>query len=313
MIAACHVYILLYHVSLVDSQDDSESMGKKPERAKEDNRRPSNASIDSSGSENQKIKQDDTSDEDKELEKEFAQWQRKVGMDAATIHESLKPLERYGLKIKEQIDPFYSMSWFVEQQRLAQNKSTNDEWDIEEIEQRKFEEEQKAFEDGDLLATFPEPESLPRQRQLYIREKARLRSEVMKRKLTGQNWMAKIEEHTGKTYWYNADTGEALWTKPQVLQMLEAEQIARVEGWSSLPSKPLVKIFEFLLPYPERNNCAETCSKWQNAVNDASFILHVWPVELGALVMNESKLTHNHFRTVADAMQAALPGDTIGK
>jgi len=40
-------------------------------------------------------------------------------------------------------------------------------------------------------------------------------------------------------------------------------------------------------------------------------VLHVWPVELGALVMDESKLGKNHFRTISDAMQAALPGDTI--
>merc|ERR1711957_1042695 len=42
-----------------------------------------------------------------------------------------------------------------------------------------------------------------------------------------------------------------------------------------------------------------------------SFVLHVWPVELGALVMSQSKLGKNHFRTISDATQAALPGDTI--
>ena len=134
----------------------------------------------------------------------------------------------------------------------------------------------------------------------------------MKRKLTGQNWNIKIEERTGKAFWYNTDTGEALWEKPQVLKMLEAEEVARAEGWAALPSKPLVKILDFLIPYPERTNCAATCRKWQVAANDISFVLHVWPVELGALVMDESKLGKNHFRTISDAMQAALPGDSIG-
>lgn len=133
----------------------------------------------------------------------------------------------------------------------------------------------------------------------------------MKRKLTGQNWTTKIEEKTGSSFWYNTDTGEAIWEKPQVLQMLEAEDAARKGGWASLPSKPLVKILEYLMPHPDRNHCSETCRNWRVAAKDASFVLHVWPVELGALVMDESKLGKNHFRTISDAMQAALPGDTI--
>ncbi|KAL7553485.1 hypothetical protein ACHAWF_016776 [Thalassiosira exigua] len=277
----------------------------------EKKKRPSNASIDSSGSENPKPKQEDASDEEKEMEKEFAQWQRKVGMDETTINESLSPLERHGLQIKEQIDPFYSQYFWAEQQRLAQTTTADDELNIEEIEQRKIEEEQKAFDDGDLLATFPEPESLPRQRQLYIREKARLRSEIMKRRLTGSNWTGKMEEHTGKQFWYNTDTGEALWAKPQVLKMLEAEETARSEGWAALPDIALSKIFEFLIPFPERTSCAVTCHRWRLAANDISFVLHVWPVEQGALVMDENKLGKNHFRTISDAMHAALPGDTI--
>ncbi|KAL7534972.1 hypothetical protein ACHAXR_008693 [Thalassiosira sp. AJA248-18] len=302
--------------SIQDKQDENapeETKGKekKDSTTKQKTKRPSNASTDSAGSDSQKLKNEDASDDDKEMEKEFAQWQRKVGMDATTIDQSLNPLERYGLHVKEQIDPYYSQYFWAEQQRLALNSSVNNEWNIEEIEQRKFEEEQKAFEDGDLLATNPDPESLPRQRQLYIREKARLRSEIMKRKLTGQNWTTKIEERTGNAFWYNNDTGEALWEKPQVLKMLEAEKVARAEGWASLPSKPLVNILEFLIPCPERNKCASTCRKWRVAANDISFVLHVWPVELGALVMDERNLGKNHFRTISDAMQAALPGDTI--
>lgn len=302
-----------------DKQDDNapdDSNGKEniDKASSKKKNRPSNASTDSTGSDDQKQqKQDDASDDEKELEKEFAQWQRKVGMDATTIHESLNPLERYGLHVKEFIDPYYSKYFWAEQQRLAQATTTDSEWNIEEIEQKKFEEEQKAFEDGDLLATFPEPEALPRQRQLYIREKARLRSEIMKRKLTGQNWSTKVEERTGKSFWYNADTGEACWDKPQVLKMLEAEDAARARGWAALPPNLLVYMMEFLHPYPDRTRCSATCRNWRTAANDASFVLHVWPVELGALVMDESKLGKNHFRTISDAMQAARPGDTIGE
>eukprot|EP00578_Thalassiosira_sp_NH16_P013954 CAMPEP_0181124830 /NCGR_PEP_ID=MMETSP1071-20121207/26704_1 /TAXON_ID=35127 /ORGANISM="Thalassiosira sp., Strain NH16" /LENGTH=1058 /DNA_ID=CAMNT_0023210189 /DNA_START=205 /DNA_END=3381 /DNA_ORIENTATION=+ len=293
----------------VSAPDESKGKEKLDKAPKQKNNRPSNASTDSTGIDNSKLKQDDASDD--EMEKEFAQWQRKVGMDASTIHESLNPLERYGLHVKEQIDPYYSQYYWTEQQRLSQTTSVHDEWNIDEIEQKKIRQEQKAFDDGDLLGTFPDPESLPRQRELYIREKARLRSEIMKRKLTGQNWSTKIDERNGKSFWYNTDTGEALWEKPQVLKMLEAEEVARAKGWAALPSKILVKMMEFLMPCPERTNCSESCHDWRDAAFDHSFVLHVWPVELGALVMDENKLGKNHFRTISDAMQAAIAGDTI--
>lgn len=258
-------------------------------------------------------KQSESSDDDKEMEKEFKKWQRKVGMDANTIHDSLNPLERYGLLVKEHIDPHYSKYFWMEQQRIAQTSSDNNEWNIEEIERKKVRDEQQAFEDGDLLGTFPDPESLPRQRNLYIREKSRLRSDMMKRQLSGQNWTVKYDERSGKMFWCNTDTGEAVIEKPQVLKLLEAEDFARKNGWAALPHKSLVKIMEFLVPYPERRQCSETCSAWRIAANDESFVLHVWPVELGALVMDENKLGRNHFRTISDACLHALPGDSIGK
>ncbi len=258
------------------------------------------------------VEKDDDDEDDKDMEKEFAKWQSKVGIDSSTINESLNPLERYGLNVKESIDPYYSPFFWAEQQRLAQaTKSVDNEWDLEQIEQKKVEEEQRAFEDGDLLATFPNPESLPRQRQLYTREKARVRAEMIKRKLTGQNWNTKIEQLSGKLFWYNADTGEAIWEKPSVLKMLEAESIALREGWTSLPTKPLVNMMEFLPPHPDRTQCSMVCRSWREAANDISFVFHVWPVEQGALVMDESKLGKNHFRTISDALEAASPGDTI--
>jgi hypothetical protein len=120
-----------------------------------------------------------------------------------------------------------------------------------------------------------------------------------------------VDEHRN-TFWYNTDTGEASIEQPQVLKMLEAEKVARSEGWSALPYKPLFNVMDFLIPYPERQVCAITCSKWRSAANDPAFVLHVWPVELGALVMDVNKLGKNHFKTIMDANNAALPGDSIG-
>jgi len=232
-------------------------------------------------------------------------------MDATKINDSLNPLELYGLKIKESVDPYFSPYYFAERKKLEEATNTTIEIDLDEIERMKIEEEQRAFEDGDLLSTFPDPEALPRQRQLYSREKARLRAETIKRKLTGQNWITKIDELSKKPFYFNIDTGEAIWEKPNVLQMLEANEAARSGGWRILPLKLLVSIMECLVPFPDRNQCGATCRRWHEAATDISFVKHVWPVEMGALAMNDKKLGKNHFRTIADAISAAVPGDTI--
>lgn len=292
--------------ALDESKDKDAKQEKKPNKKR--------LSVDSTdgSSGNPKSKKDTESDDEKVMEQEFAKWQKKVGMDASTIHESLNPLERYGLNVKEYIDPFYSKYFWAEYQRKAQTTEESNEWDIEEIEQQKVKDELKAFEDGDLLATFPEPEALPRQRELYIREKTRLKSEIVKRKLTGENWITKSDEgRSNLSYWHNVDTGEVAWEKPQVLKNLEAEENARKKGWTALPNKLLIKVMGYLSPYPERTTCAATCSNWQIAANDASFILHVWPIEQGAMVKDKNQLTPNHFCTLSDAIEAAHPGNTI--
>lgn len=306
------------NIQYTQDGDDAVSLESKNQKAaqktsKSKKQTNSNSSDTVANTGDKEGKKEDDDEDEKHMEKEFAKWQSKVGMDSSTIHQSLNPLERYGLHMKEYIDPYYSPFFWAEQQRLAQaTRSIDNEWDLEQIEQKKVEEEQRAFEDGDLLSTFPEPETLPRQRQLYTREKARLRAEMIKRTLTGENWISKIEQSSGKLFWYNSDTGEAIWEKPPVLKMLEAESIAMAEGWTALPTKPLVNIMEFLVSYPERTKCSMVCRRWREAANDISFVFHVWPVEQGALVMDKSKLGKNHFRTISDALEAASPGDTIG-
>ena len=111
---------------------------------------------------------------EKELEKEFAAWQEK-GMDASAIESSLSPMERYGLRFRKDIDPYYSIFAVMEyNQKMQAQEDRDNEIDVEEIEKEKWLDEQRAFADGDLLATNPKPEDLIRQRNLYRREKARL-------------------------------------------------------------------------------------------------------------------------------------------
>lgn len=250
-------------------------------------------------------------DQAEDLEKEFAAWQSQVGIDRASIDASLNPVERYALRYKEDIDPFYSMWYLSEQQRIQELESSQEEWDIEEIETLKAEEELYAIENGDLLATMPEPVDLLRQRDLYFREKSRLNANKKRRRLTGQNWKVEIDGKSKLPFYYNIDTGEATWFKPQVIVELEEYENASRLFWNAMPTKPLLRIMEYLIPYPERMVCAQTCTQWRRAAQDISFVRHVYPVEMGALTMDPDKMHAYHYRTISEALRDALPGDNI--
>jgi len=285
-----------------DSQEENDNQDKKKKEKKH------KAKGESSVQDNVESVADE---KDEELEKEFAAWQSKFGVDKASIDASLIPIERFALKFREVHDPFYSMWCLSEKQRMQEAQVIEDEWDIEAIEVTKAEEERRAIEDGDLLATRPQPKDLLRQRQLYFREKSRLRSNKKRRKLTGENWSTKIDGKTKHPFWYNDDTGEAVWDKPKVLIELYAEEIAHKERWNAIPMKPLLLVMEYLVPFPERMQSAYVCRQWRRAAHDISFVKHVFPVEMGALAMNRSKMERNHFRTVEEALSESLPGDTI--
>jgi hypothetical protein len=248
-----------------------------------------------------------------EIDKEFAAWQTKVGMNVSAIESTLTPTERYGLRFREEIDPFYSIFWINEYNRkLEAAEEKKNAVDIDEIERINAEDERRAFESGDLLGTNPTPEDLVRQRSLYQREKERLRANKLKRKLTGEDWECLQDGQTKLPFWYNKDTGEALWEKPDVLHKLESLDQAQRGGWAWLPQKPILGMLDFLSPYPDRMNCALVCRSWRRWATDIGFIKHVYPVELGAYSREDSKMEQNHYRTLRDAVEDAQPGDTVG-
>ena len=254
---------------------------------------------------------DDAKNAEKELEREIAAWQEK-GMDATAIESSLSPMERYGLRFKKEIDPFYSVYAVMEYNQKIEVQDVDKKIDIEAIERHKWDEEQRAFDDGDLLGTGPGPGDLIRQRNLYLREKARLIGNKKRRKLTGEDWEQR-KDALGNIFWYNIDTGEALWEKPRVLVEMEEYELAYSEGWQSMPMKNLVHIMEYLPSFPDKMTCARVSARWHKAATDISFVRHVYPVELGSYTRDERKIERNHYRSIADALLAASPGDSIGK
>ena len=292
-----------------DSDAEEDDTGAKGGSGSRPAKRPKTTPNDPS---TEKQEPDAAKEEEDELEKEFAAWQSKVGLNADAISASLSPIECYGLNFREEIDPFYSIFSINEYRRKMEATDVDDTLDIDEIEREKAKEERLAMEDGDLLATNPRPEDLVRQRNFYRRERMRRRGEKLRRTLTGENWSSKIDGTTKNPFWYNSDTGEAIWDKPLVLIELEAEERARRERWMALPLKPLFNIMGFLLPFPERMQCSAVCRQWRAAANDIKFVRHVYPVEMGAIARVEERREYNHYGDIAEALAAAQPGDTIG-
>ena len=258
-----------------------------------------------------KVEEDKEKDEKAEreaLEREFAAWQTEVGMDNEAIEASLSPVERFGLHLREEIDPFYSLYAVLEYNRkLDEEEEVDNEIDIDEIEAEKAEDERRAIREGDLLVTDPLPEELVRQRNLFQRERARAKANMKRRQMTGENWEIRIDQQNSQPFWYNVDTGEARWDKPSVLLDLESLNRASEIGWAMLP--PLVNVMSFLQPLPERMTAALVCRQWWKAAFDPSFVRHVYPVEMGA--STRSKMHPNHFRSLADAVATAQPGDSV--
>ena len=256
-----------------EENDDGEESDKRPSKRQKANN--SKQDKEEKGSENV----EEQKSEENELEKEFASWQNTVGFDASAIDNALSPMERYALAFREDIDPFYSIFYINELNRKLEVAENQEDIDIEAIEREKASEERLAMELGDLLATRPHPENLVRQRNLYQRERSRLRADKKRRQLTGESWSSKIDGTTQKPFWYNSDTGEAIWNKPTLLVELEANDLAVEKGWGFLPTKPLVEIISFLVPLPDRQSCSYVCRQWRAAANDTRFVRHVYPVE----------------------------------
>lgn len=298
-------------------EDDNSNQSSLLEKRSKNESTKSNNSIANIKTSNRDEKNDAESgsatlDNDAELEKEFAAWQKTVGIDISNIVSSLKPTEQYGLKFREEVDPFISVHYITEEEKNTENDTiAQEEWDINQIEDTQAQEELRAIEEGDLLATAPPPVLLIGLRQIYLKEKASIRAQKKRRTLTGENWSTKIDGKTQLPFWYNEDTGEAIWDKPTVLAELEAYSIAYEKRWNYMPLKPLVYLMNFLLPYPDRICCASVCRQWRAAATDISFVKHVYPVEMGALNMDSKNLDQWHYNSIDDAVKEAVPGDTI--
>lgn len=254
--------------------------------------------------------------DEREIESEFASWQEKIGKDFKALELALKPIERYALRFRTDVDPFYSMYFLTEQAKLeaitADEKS--EDWDIDAIEKAKQDEEARALAEGELLATRITSIDIKNLQNWYATEHARRSMERRRRKITGESWSIQYDD--GIPFWYNQDTGEATFQTPKVLRMLEELQLAREKGFGFLPLAAIVHVFSFLSPFPDRQNSGLACSRWREAHRHERFVRRVLPVETGAKdssnrIGGSLKLSMNTYASIEEAIQDSLPGDTI--
>ena len=203
----------------------------------------------------------DTQTEEKDMEAEFASWQAKVGPDFRALESALKPVERFALRVRTEVEPHYSVFYSNEQQRLLDMHATEDQekaemWDVEEIEREKEEEEYRALAEGELLATNLTRGEVNRLQRWYQVERVRRNRERRRRLLTGAGWSLVIDPVSSVPFWYNDDTGEANYARPKIIEEREDLERALERGYVAIPLTVMVAVLSFLSPYPDRMNAA---------------------------------------------------------
>ena len=255
----------------------------------------------------------ETVNEEKALEAEFASWQASVGPDFKALETALRPVERYAVGFHTTIEPYYSMHFISEQERLdslAMEVEAN-AWDIEEIEREKEEEERRALAEGELLAADMGAEDLSYLRAWFEHERQLRNRRRRNRLITGEGWSLVVDEVTKCPYWYNDDNGDASYSKPKIVEELENYRTALERRYNACPHRILVAIFSYLVPFPDRFAAGLSCNRWRVASLDESFIKRVLSVETGAHEIDYTALGDSSFSSIHKALESALPGDTI--
>jgi hypothetical protein len=225
------------------------------------------------------------------------------------------------------VEPFYSMNFLTEAQKLDAMGQTADgaEWDVEEIERQKEQEEARLLSEGELLFTgnlmggtveFSSKRARQESRRLqswFLKERKVRHRQRRKRIQTGEGWMFVQPDLTKLPYWFNDDTGETSFKKPLIIERREEAQQARQLRYTALPTALLIRVFSYLAPYPDRMRAGLTCSRWLQATRDPAFAFHVLAVETGVRDSAEkmAKLAPNEFVSVRAAVAASMRGQEL--
>ncbi|CAM9419361.1 unnamed protein product, partial [Choristocarpus tenellus] len=135
------------------------------------------------------------------------------------------------------------------------------------------------METGELLACHVGTRHVVLQRRLFSRERSRAVSARKKRVLTGEAWQSRIDGISKLPFWYNLDTGEAMWDTPAVVMERELHKRALERRYAGIPQPLLLRVLSFLPTLPERFAAARVSSTWAEGALHDSFNKKVLPVE----------------------------------
>lgn len=278
-----------------------------------------------------------TANEEKDVDAEFESWQNKIGVtgnssqDFTMLENALKPVERFAIRLREQIENFQSLYALTEQQRLQsvalETQELDEAWDVEEIEREKELEERRALAEGELLAanlTLKDKNSL---QKWYLKERQKEAQLRRYRKLTGDAWSLIVDPVTKAPFWFNEDTNEASYSRPRVLSDQEVFDRALELRYSAVPEHILLLIFKFLLPYPDRACASQVNARWREIGKRTELHKKILSIEMGAsFSVNQCNevafskpskgnggpsLDENVFFSVESALASATPGDVF--
>jgi hypothetical protein len=322
-----------------DEEDVSAMRGAQQELKKEgeefDENAPVESNEDGAGDEKEEadIEKDDetvekksnvivpvASSEDADVEAEFASWQSKIGADFKAIESALKPVERFAFRMHTEVEPYYSLHYVMDQQRLNEVveetgglSHEEQEWNIAEIERVKQEEEEKALADGELLWAPMTYRDMRKLKHWFLSERAKRQGAIRRRLITGEAWQEVVDAVTQIPFWYNEDTGDASYNVPPVILEQRRLAIAKEKRFGALPPDALITLFSLLTPM-ERITASEVCIYWNTSASDDVFKLRVLPVEAGSTDSyrdGKDKNGSKVYSSLASAVKAATAGDTI--
>lgn len=262
----------------------------------------------------------DVAAEEKAVEAEFSAWRASVGgYDFKSLEKALRPVERYAMRQREQIDGFQSLFALTEQQRLQsvalESQELDAQWDVEQIEREKEAEERRALAEGELLAVNLTRKEKAQLQVWFLKERKLIAQQRLLRKMTGAAWGLVIDPVTHIPWWFNEDTGSASYAQPTIVAEREQYQKAQEHGLSAFPIRVLLTVFSYLLPYPDRLAARLVCASWNEAGRDSSLFLRVLPVETGLreawLKGKAPSLAYGTFADLSQAIIASHRGDTL--
>jgi len=230
-------------------------------------------------------------DEAQRLEAEFAAWQQRVGPDPTALCASLSKVEQRCLARREDETAGFGAYFLTPQEKKLfdeQAANRDEHWDVDAIEAQKANDEAKALESGDLIATelyfatagnaAPAP-SFADYALDYGKRRRRANSAKARRRSTGAAWEERVDGASSQQFWYNVDTGEATWLAPRVIQRRDADAAFRAGGFADWPHDVAAAVVQLLAPAPDRARAASVCRSWMRACADERLLLKVVPVE----------------------------------